>query len=89
MMGTLARVLAKSQIDTSEDRYRAEVEGDIENAGKVLKIVRIRVHYFLTAPPGKKEAAEQALGAYLPFCPAAQSLIGCIEITHRLTLREE
>jgi organic hydroperoxide reductase OsmC/OhrA len=89
MMGTLARFLAKSKIDTSEDRYRAKVEGDIENLGGVLKITRIRVDYSLRTPPGKKEAAEQALAAYLPSCPAAQSVIGCIEISHRLALEEE
>jgi organic hydroperoxide reductase OsmC/OhrA len=88
MMGTLARFLAKQQIDTSEDRYRAEAEGDIENMGGVLKITKLRVHYSLKAPQSKKEAAEQALAAYLPFCPAAQSVIGCIEISHRLTLQE-
>jgi organic hydroperoxide reductase OsmC/OhrA len=88
MTGTLARFLAKNQIDTSADRYRAEVEGDIENVGGVLKITKIRVHYSLKAPQHKKEVAEQALAAYLPSCPAAQSVIGCIEISHRLTLLE-
>jgi len=31
MTGTLARFLTEKQIATSEDRYWAEVEGDIEN----------------------------------------------------------
>ena len=88
MTGTLARFLAKNQIDTSEDRYRAKAEGDIENMAGVLKITKIRVHYSLRAPQSKKEVAEQALAAYLPSCPAAQSVIGCIEISHRLTLQE-
>jgi len=30
MMGTFATVLAKSRIHTWEDRYRADVYGDIE-----------------------------------------------------------
>jgi hypothetical protein len=47
------------------------------------------VHYALKASQNKKEAAERALAAYLPFCPAAQSVIGCIQISHRITLREE
>lgn len=88
MMGTLARVLANHQILTSEDRYRAEVEGDIENAGGVLKITEIRVRYFLKVPPGKEEEAQQSLDAYLPSCPAAQSVISCIRIRHQLTLQE-
>lgn len=89
MMGTLARLLANHQIFTSQDRYRAEVEGNIENVGGVLKITSIRVHYFLKASKEKKEAIQQSLEDYLPFCPAAQSLIGCIQISHQLTLQEE
>jgi organic hydroperoxide reductase OsmC/OhrA len=89
MMGTLARLLANHQILTSQDRYRAEVEGNIENVGGVLKITSIRVHYFLKVPQEKKEAIQQSLEAYLPFCPAAQSIIGCIHISHQLTLQEE
>ena len=88
-MGTLARFLANHQIFTSEDRYRAEVEGDIKNVGGVLKITEIRVHYFLQAPRGKEEAARQSLDGYLAYCPAAQSIIGCIQISHQLTLQEE
>jgi len=88
-MGTLARVLAKQQIDTSEDHYRAEVEGDIENVGGVLKITEIRVHYFLKVATGKEEVAQQSFNAYLPYCPAAQSVIGCIRIKHQLTREGE
>jgi hypothetical protein len=40
MMGTLATVLAGRKIPTFSDRYRADVEGDIDG---VLKITRIRV----------------------------------------------
>jgi hypothetical protein len=35
MMGTLARFLAEKQIATPEDRYWADVEGDIENVDVV------------------------------------------------------
>ena len=48
MMGTLAAALARKEIRTSEDLYRAEVEGDIENVNGVLKITQIRVDYHLT-----------------------------------------
>ena len=37
-MGTLATALAKKQIRTPEDRYWADVEGDIENVNNILKI---------------------------------------------------
>lgn len=88
MMGSLAGVLATKKIPTHTDRYRAEVEGDIENVGGILKITKIRVHYFLKVPPGKKGDVQEALDSYLARCPAAQSVIGCIDISHKMTVEE-
>jgi organic hydroperoxide reductase OsmC/OhrA len=88
MMGTLARFLAEKQISTPEDRYWAEVEGDIENVNKVLKITQIRVKYHLKVPQGKEEDARKALSTYLTSCPAAQSVIGCIQIRDHLSIEE-
>ena len=47
MMGTLATVLAGMKIPTFGDRFRADVEGDVEVVGGVLKITEIRVRYTL------------------------------------------
>ncbi len=80
MMGTLAGVLAGKQISTPPDNFWADVEGDIEDVNGVLKITRIRVNYDLKVPPGKEDDARHALAIYLTKCPAAQSVIGCIEI---------
>ena len=88
MMGTLAASLAGKKIRTFEDLYRADVEGDIENVDGVLKITAIRVNYHLKSQADKKEAAQEAFGAYLKHCPAAQSVIGCIKIQDRLELEE-
>jgi organic hydroperoxide reductase OsmC/OhrA len=88
MMGTLARFLAERQIPTPEDRYRAEVEGDIENINKVLKITRIRVKYYLKVGEGKEKEAREAFSSYLTSCPAAQSVIGCIQIKDDLIIEE-
>jgi organic hydroperoxide reductase OsmC/OhrA len=88
MMGTLARFLAEKQIPTPEDRYQADVEGDIENVNNVLKITQIRVTYHLKVPRGKVEEAKGALCSYLTSCPAAQSLIGCIKIHDDLKIEE-
>ena len=88
MMGTLARFLAERQIPTPEDRYRAEVEGDIENVNNVLKITQIRIRYYLKAPSGKSREAKEAFSSYLTSCPAAQSVIGCIQIQDRLMVEE-
>jgi organic hydroperoxide reductase OsmC/OhrA len=88
MMGTLARFLAERQIPTPEDRYRAEVEGDIENLNNVLKITQIRVRYYLKVSSGKSQEARVAFSSYLTSCPAAQSVIGCIQIKDDLILEE-
>jgi len=62
MMGTLATVLAGKKVPTFGDRFRADVEGDIEDVDGVLRITRIRVRYTLKAPPGKTADAREAMG---------------------------
>ena len=80
MMGTLARFLAERKIPTPEELYWADVEGDIENVNNVLKITQIRVKYHLKASQEKTQEVKAAFSSYLTFCPAAQSVMGCIEI---------
>lgn len=87
-MGTFATVLAKSKIPTPQERYRADVSGDIENVDGVLKITRILVRYQLKLPPEKREAAQAAFETYLPHCPAAQSVIAAIQIDHELEVSD-
>ena len=87
-MGTLAAVLAGMKIATPENRYWANVEGDIENVNNVLKITQIRVKYNLKVPKGKIEEARQALSTYITRCPAAQSVMGCIQIKDELAVEE-
>jgi organic hydroperoxide reductase OsmC/OhrA len=88
MTGTLARVLAEKQIDTPQENYWVDVEGDIENVNNVLKITNIRVMYHLKVPKGKVDAAKEALATYLVRCPAAQSVIGCIDIKDDAIIQE-
>jgi hypothetical protein len=88
MMGTFATLLAKSKIATPAERYRAQVRGDIENVGGVLKITRIDVAYALKLAPEKRPEAQACFDLYLPHCPAAQSVIGCIAIDHRLVMHD-
>jgi hypothetical protein len=85
MMGTLATMLASKNISISPDNYKAEVKGEIENVNGVLKIARIHLNYFINTEDEKKKDAEIALGEYLPLCPGAQSVIGCIDITDEIT----
>ena len=88
-MGTLATVLAKKKIRTFQDRYIATVTGDIEDVNGVLKITRIHVRYDLKLPPEKRADAEEAFGNYITLCPAAQSVIDAIQITHELEMADE
>ena len=87
-MGTLATVLAGRKIRTSEGLYSADVEGHIENVDGVLKITTINVLYHLKVPAGKMAEAREALSSYIAFCPAAQSVIGCIKITDDIVIEE-
>lgn len=87
-MGTLATVLAKKKIPTPEDLYWADVEGDIENVNNVLKITQIRVTYHLKVPQGKVREAKEAFSSYLTSCPAAQSVMGCIQIKDDIIIEE-
>jgi len=86
MMGTLATVLAGKKIRTFQDRFRATVTGDIEAVDNVLKIVRINVHYLLRLPDDQREAATECFNNYIHRCPAAQSVIGCIDVNHELEM---
>jgi len=87
-MGTLAAVLAGKKIRTFQDLFKATVTGDIEDVDGVLKITRINVLYDLKVPAEKREDATEVLDTYLQSCPAAQSVIGCIEINHELIMQD-
>ena len=89
MMGTLAGVLAKKKIRTFQDRYKATVTGDIEDVDGVLKITHIHVAYSLKLPPDKRSDAKDALNNYITKCPAAQSVVEAINITHALHMEDE
>jgi uncharacterized OsmC-like protein len=86
MMGTFASVLAIKKIKTPADRFRAIVEGDIEDVGGVLKITEIRVHYVLKLAPEEEADARWALENYIKKCPGAMSVTGCIRLEHSLEL---
>lgn len=87
-MGTLATLMASKKIPTPEDRYWAEVEGDIENVNGVLKITSIRVKYYLMVTEDKVNDAKESFSTYIKMCPGAQSVIGCIKIDDELIIRK-
>jgi hypothetical protein len=88
MMGTLATVLAGKKIPTLGDRFRADVEGDIEDIDGVMRITKIRVKYTLKVPAGKTGEAREALESYIDKCPGAMSVTGCIAISHSAEITE-
>jgi hypothetical protein len=88
MMGTLATVLAGKKIPTWGDRFRADVEGDIENVEGVLRITVIRVRYTLKVPKGKTGEAREAMSTYITGCPGAMSVKGAIEISDSVDITE-
>jgi len=87
-MGTLAAVLAGKKIRTFKNLFKAVVTGDIEDIDGVLKITRINVKYWLKLPKEKNTDAKDAMESYLKLCPGAQSVIGCIDINHELTMED-
>ena len=88
-MGTLASVMAGKKIRTFKDRFKATVTGDIEDVNGILKITRIDVNYLLKLPDQQRDSALECFNNYIEFCPAAQSVIGCIEINHHLELEKK
>ncbi len=89
MMGTLASVLAAKKIRTHTERFRADVEGDIREVDGILKITDIRVRYQLKVAPEQEADARWCFGHYIDKCPAAQSVIECIQIKDELELLPE
>ena len=87
MMGTLASVLAEKNISTiPEDQYWVDVEGDIERVNGIPKITQIRATFHLKVPEDREQDAKDAFSTYLIRCPAAQSVIGCIDIVDKVVL---
>jgi uncharacterized OsmC-like protein len=65
-----------------------EAEGTVEAPDRVMRVTAIRVKYHLTIPPGKRQDAERALAVFERGCPVAQTLKGCVAITHEWEIRE-
>ena len=74
MTGTLAGALAARKIPTQPDKLSSEVEGYIENVEGKPFITRIKVHYQVKVPKGKREEALRAIELHEKGCPASQSV---------------
>jgi uncharacterized OsmC-like protein len=74
MTGTLAGALAARKIPTQPDRLSSDVEGVIENVDGKPLITRIKVHYTVKVPKGKRDEALRAIDIHEKGCPASQSV---------------
>ena len=72
----------------SASNLAADVEGDIEDVGGVMKITKIRLRYRFRIPAGTREKIERLLDTYAEQCPAYQSVKGCIECTWGADIEE-
>jgi uncharacterized OsmC-like protein len=72
----------------SADNLVANVEGDIEAVGGVMKITRIRLRYRFKIPRDASEKIARVLDSYADQCPAYQSVKGCIECTWAADIEE-
>jgi len=74
MTGTLAGALAARKIPTQPDRLESQVEGVIENVDGRPLITKIRVHYKVKVPAGKRADALRAIEVHEEGCPASRSV---------------
>jgi uncharacterized OsmC-like protein len=54
-----------------------------------MRLTRMHVTYYLRVPKGKRAEAERALSVFERGCPIAQTLKGCVEISHGWEITEE
>jgi uncharacterized OsmC-like protein len=72
----------------SADNLQADVEGDIEEVGGVMKITTIRLRYRFRIPAGARDKIERLLDSYAEQCPAYQSVKACIQCTWEAVMEE-
>jgi len=89
MTGTLAGVLEARQIPSFPEKLTADVEGFIEAVEGKPRITRVKVHYKLKVPKGKKEQAQRAIEIHEQHCPVSQSVRRGIEIEFDGEISEE
>ena len=89
MTGTLAGALGARKIPSYPEKLSSEVEGYIENIDGKPLITRIKVHYKVRVPKGKREDALRAIEVHEKGCPASQSVQRGIKIEWDGDVEEE
>jgi len=82
-------VLEARGIPAFPDKLWTEVEGDIEDVDRVIRITRLRVKYHLKIPPGKRAEADRSIEVHERKCPAAVTLRGALAIEYSAEIEEE
>ncbi|HSF19324.1 MAG TPA: OsmC family protein [Vicinamibacteria bacterium] len=89
MTGTLGRALEVRGIPSYPDKLSSTVEGDIEDLDGIMRITKVRIHYRIKIPAGKKEEANRALSVHERGCPAAMTVKGCVDIKWTAELEDD
>ncbi len=89
MTGTLAGALEARQIPSYPDKLTADVEGFIEAVDGKPRITRIKVHYNLNVPKGRRDDALRVVGFHEDYCPVSQSVRKGIQIEFDADVTEE
>ena len=76
-------------IPSAPDNLVSTVEGIIEDVDGMALITKIKVHYKVRIPKGKREEAERALSVHDLGCPASQSVQRGIIVEHTAEFIEE
>jgi len=66
----------------------ADVIGEVEKEANVLVIRRIHVTYYLKLAPEHRPTAERVHGFHADYCPVAQTIRGCVQITTSLEMED-
>jgi len=85
----LSGALAARGIPTVPNKLTTKVEADIEQAGRIVVLSRVRLQYQLTVPRGKRAEAERALEVHPKGCPVYQSLQRGIQVEWSANIVEE
>ncbi|MFE9958951.1 OsmC family protein [Micromonospora sp. NPDC005299] len=87
LTGTFGGRLAAVGQSTTDGELQADGEGELVAERGVIRIRSIQIRYRLRLSQGVDEAAvRRAHETHTRFCPVAQSIGGCVEITTQLEL---
>ena len=85
-MGTFGGALEARQIDASNGKLTADVNGEVETEDGVLVIRRVHVAMRLIAPEEARATVERTHGIYAMRCPLYRTLHKVIQLSSSFEL---